>query len=104
MNALRDLDRAIAGGLAAAVRERMTRLDPTDIRGKARMLMSPDRDRLPDRHVRPSSKCGGHRRCGLADGNDVQTATREHIGNLAIAQRARDHTISGDRVNAGAND
>ena len=57
-----------------------------------------------DRQVRCRDERRGHRRGGLADRNDVKSARGASVGDIAIGQRACQHTTGADRVYAGAGD
>ena len=66
------------------------------------MFVRADRDGLSNRQMRRASKRRRHRGGGLADRDHVQTAAQKNVGHFRIAHRARDHTIGGHGVDAGA--
>ena len=94
--------RTVAREFAPPIGERMARRDPFDTRRQRGIFMRADRNGLRDREVRRARKRRRHGRRRLADRDDVEAAPREHAGNLLIAQRTRDDTIGGHRVDAGA--
>jgi len=104
MNVLGNGNRPVPGGFAPRVGKRMAGLDPLHARWQIRVGMSADGECLPDREVRCRGKRCGHRGRSLADGNDVQSARGEHVGDVAIGKRARQDTTGADCVYTRADD